>query len=103
MNKPKWQRCRLIKSPTLRELEGRELWVIVGRPIKAAGFCADTGNYREVPESYLTNLIHPRDHTEGAIPRECVELLARDENDFADAVPFIPWEQWLKESAPRNT
>lgn len=51
-------------------------------------------------EGFTTNIEgadpeHP-DLKPVSVPRECLEFLARDETDFADDVPLIPYERWLK-------
>jgi hypothetical protein len=95
MNRPKWQHARVLKSIDLPEAIGRKIWIKIEPPAERGGRDVMTLEICEVTPTHLTNL-----HSSGLriiISTEQIELLARDENDFAEDVPLIPWEQFLSE------
>jgi hypothetical protein len=96
--KPKWQRARIVSAyETYRYCIGQELWVI-GQPEDdgRTSYDPQTNTPVEGAEgpSYDTNLMDP-DGRDISVRANRLELLARDENDFADDVDLIPWEQFL--------
>ena len=92
---PKWQRARIINSPDQPELLGAELWVKAEQPrsYKALDIQTDEPVPR-IPEFY-TFLIHKG--LPCSVAASDTELLARDENDFAESVELIPWETFLEQ------
>lgn len=99
---PKWQRARLLPSVEPRETIGALLWVLAERPTTHDGDDMTTERAMRGVLSFETNLrCEPKisRSTTGQIRInvEDVELLARDEKDFAETVELIPWEQFLAE------
>ncbi len=92
---PKWQRARVVQAIRADEhfLLNREFWCRIGRPVPFAGYSAVTG--RPEPETMCleTNLINEKGEPLRFTLRY-VELLARDENDFAEDVPLQRWEDF---------
>ena len=79
--KPKWKRARLLRGGPTQDVAGGLVWVR----------CYKDGEY-------ISNILSPtRKGKTRYLAADFCELLARDENDFADDVPLIPWEQFLKE------
>lgn len=87
--KPKWQRARILSDRENPETDGAEIWVMVGTPQDI------DGAWGRVERAVLTNLMWRG--IAMAWGSEWLELLARDENDFAEDVPLVPWEQFLEE------
>lgn len=96
MNAPKWQRARLLDG-------GKELWVEVGRPqFQECRKWADGGRTKTAGLRHNVNLIGP-DGIGCCINPRHIELLARDEADFAEFVELQSYEDWLKgDSHDRN-
>lgn len=101
MNKPKWQRARVVRFDVDPRLIGRELWVRIAPPTLDHRVNRWTG-MPDFSPCYDVNLLGSNGEV-GAASKSTIELLARDENDFADDVPLIPWEQWLKDSVTEKT
>ena len=76
--KPKWQRARLLRDGFTQKVSHYESWVRIGSLNKNGDYFCNITDMR-----YLR--------------KDFVELLARDENDFAEDVPLIPWKQFLKD------
>lgn len=104
--KPKWQRGRVLSnfatSPNQFEGRGALLWVEIGipTPIDSMGAVYT----REISDGpcFQTNVLSPVDQREPnmkrlnlAVDANQLELLARDENDFAGDVRLVPWEEFL--------
>ena len=105
MSKPKWQRARQLcdsedDTPEDRGNIGGVFWVR-GTPEAMTGDCFD-GSIAGREPRYHTNIVGP-DNRPMVVAARIVELLARDETDFAADVPLISWEQWLKESEAEKT
>ncbi len=94
---PKWQRARFVIG--LGVPVGSEVWV--SGPVRldpVVNFAVRDGSRFEKFRHINTNVID----TDGATLTanlEHTELLARDENDFADNVPLISYEEWLTQAA----
>jgi len=106
VKKPKWQRARIIKDNSSRmgspTVVGREVWMLTERPHQIVGVAVeDHMTYR------IQNAVHSQiidsDGRPVAMGSDYIELLARGPEDFADEVPLVKWEDWLKESAPEKT
>ena len=97
--KPKWQRARIVHVPRGYESRlGYELWVKAGPPVVVRR-TNEKGRYETAP-AYDTNILAPREGFQNplvAVGVEDVELIARSAEDFADDVPLISFEDWLKE------
>ena len=77
--KPKWQRARLLRDGVEQKVAGSEVWVS-----------------RLKDGEYISNILSPtRKGKTRYLKAAFCELLARDENDFADDVPLIPWTEFL--------
>ena len=97
--KPKWQRARIlhVNDDEMREygfVLGATFWAKAGPPALRVNGIKLYGRAvrEELPPCFDTNLLH---ETPIVVRAEDVELLARDENDFAEDVPLIPWEEFL--------
>lgn len=92
LNKPKWQRAVAISG--IRK--GAQHWIELGEPFTTAGI-GISDELQSPPEPHLwTNVIF---RGERLSARLCmIELLARDENDFAEDVPMISFEEFLAQS-----
>jgi hypothetical protein len=93
----KWQRARVLKAhgennPILNAL----IWVrpFNGRIPSIAIDAFTNRDYYPPPRAYETNF----DSAKGLmlVDAACVELLARDETDFADDVPLSTWEDFCR-------
>ena len=95
--KPKWQRARILHTDSSPEVIGCEIWVKMGPPVMQDANGAHGG--WSPPELRYDAAILPNDSFSigVCVCAEDIELLARDENDFAEDVPLIPWEQFLAE------
>lgn len=94
MAQPKWQRARILPHPTHPQFESLMVWVEMGAPKMAAGG-RDTvtrlPNLHEI-KAYRTNC---RDNGRVVqVAAVYVELLSRDENDFAVNVPIVTWDEY---------
>jgi hypothetical protein len=98
--KPKWQRARILASEHYPEVIGCEIWVAVGIPIVTPAVNSFTGQVTPAePQARISIL--PIRGPWASIPMRNLELLARDENDFAEDVPLLPWKQFLAECQSR--
>ena len=99
MKQWKWQKV-LVKRQEARaarsNLNGREVWMIVGRPQK---ICVEdlNGNNGYV----IGNMVNLGgwDDNQGReifLDHREIEFLARGPEDFADDVPLVPFEIWSK-------
>ena len=100
MNKPKWQRAQLVPFENdvievPKERVGCQLWVRCV-PASRIGGSGQVFSY----EGYDSNVIDNHSYPHLFVAAEALELLARDENDFADDVPLISFEEWLEEGQP---
>ena len=96
MDKPKWQRARVVKSAEDPWTIGRELWVEIVKP-KTSYNGRDVHNHKLIglcPNAVPTNLRLGEEMLVWNIA--CLELLARDESDFANEVPIVTWEQFVE-------
>ena len=91
---PKWQRGRILVSQ-FTESVGRDVWVALERPVTRGGWLLQSGEFVDPTPSYLMHLIDQGRQI--AIFADRIELLARDEDDFADSVELIPWETFLEQ------
>ena len=96
--KPKWQRARILSAEkNYVRAVGREIWVKIGKPFETNGTDAATQMpCKKTGPGFEVNIDGPGGRL-GFIAATRLELLARDENDFADDVPLIPWETFLEE------
>jgi hypothetical protein len=99
---PKWQRARLLEDSTTNNgktvvlARGMLLWVKTGPPVVRVRDSLEGGAMRQA--SYDTNVVSSRYSIPFiACPADKLELLARDENDFADEVTLIPLEEFLNQ------
>lgn len=96
----KWQRALVIKAEGVSETVGRVVWIRAQAPRIVDAIEPRTGKKHLSVRRFESNLL--RDNSFGEIlpvqvaPHQ-IELLARDENDFADDVPMIPLEEFLKQ------
>jgi hypothetical protein len=90
---PKWQRARIVDLEEHPDLNGRELWIELSEPVIRATTIVATHQPMHI-RGYRTHL---RLQEPLWIGCKAVELLARDENDFADDVELIPWQDFLAE------
>lgn len=92
--KPQWQKARVIHAALHPQLEGQEIWVGIGPPqVKsiqdfAGNSWTDEGMLRTNFESWRPSMGVVWIHT------KCIELLARNEADFAEDVPIVPFSVW---------
>ena len=91
--KPKWQRARILSNCVLGT--GREIWVATGAPEIVEGVNPLT-EFRNPPRKRV--LMNVQDDGDDILIRaDQIERHARDENDFAEDVPLIPWQEFLAE------
>lgn len=100
MKKPKWQRARFV-NPYDESYRGREVWIKIGS--KGRRFSRSLVNGRsDVQERYETHVQSVNSIELLTVVRvDSVELLARDESDFAEDVPLVRFEDWLNDKEPR--
>ena len=91
-NRPKWQRARVVLDDEFPEFVGREFWVRIGKPVMTTA---------ETPQGFITTFPCVTGNLLGfrgvpvATPIQCIELLGRGPEDFADDVPLVKWGDWL--------
>ncbi len=92
---PKWQRVKVIEivRDDERFLLGRELWCRIGRPIPFAGYSVSDGKPEPVTMCLESNILNRKGEPLRFTIRY-IELLARDEKDFAEDVPLQRWEDF---------
>jgi len=103
--KPKWQKAKILSGePEYASWIGREIWVRAERP--EIRYALDALTSRPIVDNdkpvYIVNLTDGAGR-EGCVGAHRVELLARDEKDFAEDVELIPWEQFLAECRPADS
>ena len=98
--KPKWQRARLL-TEVCRDssTKGNEIWIEIGRPATLATVGVISRKVRRV-DCYPTSLLDA-DGRQCVCSARTVELLARNESDFAENVPLMSWKQFVAECASR--
>jgi len=92
--KPKWQKARIVKSDYDNPpLVGHELWVIAETPRER--FTVDRDGKPFVADLvYEVNIEYPGKPAQTSVVHpDYVELLP----EFADDVPLVRWEDWIKE------
>ena len=90
--KPKWQRARILRSDHFSSVVGQEIWTSsIYEGIAEDLGTHESGTMRCVYIAYTSGF----DNQQLVYPLLGLELLARDENDFADDVPLIPWTEFL--------
>ena len=92
MNQPKWQKAKILACLSHPEIIGREVWVM--RPAILSGTDELTGDYIHFQRMTVGAFRAPCGDRAG-FPPENLELLARSENDFAEAVVIQSWEEFL--------
>lgn len=94
---PRWQRARILICP-IPEIAGAEIWVEVGPPTLREGNYVDTLSPTGLRAAYWTNLIvgDPNFREQRMdVDKRGVELLSRDERDFAETVESIRYDVFL--------
>jgi hypothetical protein len=91
--KPKWQRARIINGQGVPESLGVEVWVKCGPPVSKATNGINGGWCEPVPRYEVAIL--PRFGQNCLVAADDIELLARDEKDFAESVEFISQAEFL--------
>lgn len=83
---PKWQRARIlaVTRPENSDAIGHLTWALPPRDVSSFEHGVIRGCQINTVEV-------------GGFRPEQLEFLARDENDFADVVPLIEWDQFLAE------
>lgn len=99
---PKWQRARIVKAlcPQEQCFVGMEVWTRCGSKDRIECVSSlDATTRAETRDSIQANIAFDEADRVvfGRFDCEILELLARDESDFAEDVPLIPWEQFLAE------
>ena len=97
MSRESWtgsfQRARVVRARDHQELVGRELWVRVGRPQDET----TRDIYRIAPDTtspcYQTNLFDDFGDVV-LVGAHHLELLARNERDFAERVDCVYWKDF---------
>lgn len=95
MKSPKWQRARIITAPAVPETIGHEIWLKLGPPTLIDADSIHDGGYLEPELRYDAAISSPSAPLGCVLSAIDVELLARDENDFAEDVRLVPWEEFL--------
>ncbi len=103
---PKWQRARFIKGKAddAVSVTGLFVWVEIGQPCPSTGRGLN-GARAGMPRALRTNIKGPQFPRYGTClnaDAECIELLARDDKDFAEDMELVPWEEWLKIPLPAD-
>lgn len=94
--KPKWQRGRVVKDgEDGMPLKGDEVWVKIQAPefMKSAG--REGGS--AITEGPCFWVALENNGEQMVCDADFIELLARDENDFAEDVRLVPWTEFLAE------
>lgn len=88
-----FQRARIIKTNDYPDLMGRELWVMQGKPEAVPVY--DIERRRNVSDdpTYTSHLFDDQGNPV-RIGADQVELLARNEHDFASYVECEYWKTW---------
>ena len=93
-----WQRGKIIKQNSLKpgqiSLLGREVWVQMGRPSREICKSIFDESLMQVEDVVRINLAGP-DGTLCVASADYIELLSRDESDFAVNVELIPVAEFL--------
>jgi hypothetical protein len=97
--KPKWQRAKIIKTPTIRQF--RVVPELIGRIIYVR---TEPPQYHWTIDGYSVEcnlrLIETADFAEPAyITSDIIERLARGPEDFCDDPPLLTWEEFLAQGA----
>lgn len=95
MNKPKWQRARVIFDDDDPELVGRELWTRGQPEMRKPGVIPGTNKPNRCGgPSFITNIKYGR--LTVIYQFDSLELLARGPEDFLfDDPPMLTWEEFL--------
>ena len=93
MRKPKWQKARILHCLSHPEIVGREVWT-AGKPIVSDGVDEFTYRYFS-PRPIVFTSINYIDNRRVAFDPSSIERLARCDDDFADDVPILTWEEFL--------
>ena len=96
---PKWQRARIVKSFYVPQIISREIWAM--RPVLHEALDGLSMSAVPAQEMCCVNA-RSADGCRIAFDPTCLEFLARNENDFADDVPMLKWEEFLA-SSPIHT
>lgn len=99
-SKMKWQRARILRSIASPEAIGREVWTRLERPELRGGTALVSRVSCTIAPTLRLNLLAINGFGNEVMviaDTEMLELLARDESDFAEDVPLIPWKQFLAE------
>ena len=95
-----WQRARIVSVGTAgdSQLLHAEPWV-TGEPFSTNTACVECDSNHHVHKADNERVMHM--HTvapsgkQMVVPLECIELLARNGNDFSESMDLIPYTDWL--------
>lgn len=99
---PKWQRARVASVVPMDPpgFLGREVWVQCVRPELFGG--EDIGGRQGEKKLCVLSALVMADGRQCRIVADCLELLARSPEDFADSVPLVGYEKWIRDDEPRD-
>lgn len=94
-NKPKWQRARIVNSDNLKNpMLGRIVWVEAKPPKVESCETWRHSSYSGTYPVYTTNVVSDNG-VRCVLAADGAELLSGP-YDFADDVPLIPWEEFIR-------
>jgi len=89
-----WQKARILVCGRFPQVVGKELWVVVGKPVMKA--TRDLITHEKLPiESLLdVSIVDENGRLTCAEPRQ-IELLGGPDA-FAEDVPLISWDEFIR-------
>ena len=95
--KPQWQRAKILLNESFPELVGREVWVRIEQPFISNSVSIKTGR-PTAPDLCREVAIDSGHAGKTVMQASKLECLARDENDFAEDVSFVRWDDFRANS-----